>query len=349
MTFRRILESVKKIKDIKGLFQFLYLGLVFIMGKIISVWHSFIVRFKIITSCIGQESKTNGKKVCVIYRWRSHCGILSHIATCLSALEYANQNDYLPVFDTRDVPHVYKPDNEKDWWELYYEPPGGITMDEFSLKDIATIVNAEKLYESCPISVDNDMEFLKDKKQLDKLRMLYRKYIRINDKTKKYIEDTWNKLTNNDTDGILGVRCRASAYRLVHPDGLSTFEDEYIVNFVKGVMKENQSFKKVFLATDDLDTISAFKKGFDEEMLLYLNEDDRITLDDVDKHIESMGDWLAQIGAFNEKTQDKYTHSLNYITEIMLLTKCQGVISNKCSAAMLLPLIKDDWEYEKYI
>ncbi len=346
---QRLIRRIKKVKDLKGAIKLFRVGIVFIKDEFVVFLRSILVRIRIILACLSRESKLAGKKVCIIYRWHPNCGIFSHIATTLSALDYADKHGYIPIFDTRDVPHVYKPDNVKDWWELYYEPPGHFNMDDFCFRDIAKIVDADRIYARSSISVDNNMEFLTNEKQLEALRRIYRKYIRLNEKTEYYIEEAWKKMTKDANDCVLGVRCRASAYRIVHPKGLSSFEDEDLIVFVKDILENNKQFKKLFLATDDLDTISAFKKHFDEDMLFYLQEDDRITLDDVDKHIESMGDWVAQIGAFNEKTQDRYLHSLNYITEIMLLTKCKGIVSNKCSASMILPLIKDDWEYEKYM
>lgn len=107
---------------------------------------------------------------------------------------------------------------------------------------------------------------------------------------------------------------------------------------------------KIFLATDDTDIISLFEAAFDEDILFFLEEEDRISTSDVEKEIECGEDiWIAQVEAMKKKTSNLYMHNLNYITEIMLLTKCEGIISNKCSAGLCLPIMKTDWKYELYI
>lgn len=290
-----------------------------------------------------------GNRFCVIYRWAEHTGIYSHITTCLPALYWAEREGLIPVFDTRDVPNVHKPDDKEDWYELFFEPPAGFSIDDVANAENYIVVDAEALYDSTNVKADNEMQFLKKKDLLEELRSVYNKYIRINERTKAYIEFVWKQLTGNqESDGFLGVRCRGTGYNIVRPKGLSSVITVDIIALVKQAMKEG-GMDKIFLATDDADIILLFKESFDDDMLFYIEEEDRISTADVEQEIEcGIGKWTAQVDAMKKKTFNLYMHNLNYITEIMLLTKCEGIISNRCSAGLCLPLMKSDWKYELY-
>lgn len=297
----------------------------------------------------GQKLFPN-KKFCIIYRWAENTGIYSHITTCLSALYWAEEQGLVPVFDTRDVPNMHKPNDRQDWYELFFDTPAGYSIDDVSNAKNYIVVDAEKLYDSIDVKVDNTMQFLKKKDLLTKLRNVYRKYIHVNEMTERYIDFMWEKVTGKqENSGFLGVRCRGTGYNIVHAEGLSTVTSVDIISLVKQAMKGG-GMNKIFLATDDTDIISLFEAAFDEDILFFLEEEDRISTSDVEKEIECGEDiWIAQVEAMKKKTSNLYMHNLNYITEIMLLTKCEGIISNKCSAGLCLPIMKTDWKYELYI
>lgn len=288
------------------------------------------------------------KKFCVIYRWADNTGIFSHIVTYLPALYWAEEQGMIPVFDTRDVPNVHKPKDVQNWYELFFEPPAGYSMEDVSNAKNYIVVDAEKLYNSVTVKADNAMQFFKNRELLDQLRNVYGKYIRLNERTKAHIDLVWEQLTGKCESGrFLGVRCRGTGYNIVCSEGLSAATSVDIIALVKQALKEGMD--KIFLATDDEDIISSFKESFDGDMLFFLEEEDRISTSDVEKEIEhGVGIWRAQVEAMKERTNNLYMHNLNYITEIMLLTKCEGIISNKCSAGLCLPLMKQDWKYEFY-
>lgn len=290
------------------------------------------------------------RKIAVIYRWRSHCGIFSHLIQMMPSIGWAAENNMIPVIDLRTPDNVYKPKGDINWWDLFFEQPGGLSLDNISGKDDVKVLDSEKALDY-NFQFDNRMDFCKAPERLKGLRDIYRNYIHLNDVTIKHIDSIWEALCPDHMEhSYLGVRLRGTGYRVVHPEGLSvvTTNDEMydLCKHIKLIMREYH-FDKIFLATDDIDILDDFFETFHED-LIFLNENDRIGEQDVMEKVCKEGKWHAQPVAQIEKIDDMYQHNLNYITEIMLLGKCDGIISNKCSASMILPLIKEDWKYEKY-
>ena len=303
-----------------------------------------------------------GKRYAVIFRWREHCGIFSHIITMLPALEYAEKHNMLPVIDLQDMPNAYKPDeNYGNWWELFFEQPCGLSLESLREQRNIVVYDAEafidkRLHPNLSI-VDDEMRYLQNRQITDNLRNTYHNCIRLNHKTKEYIDNTWFLLTGvrhveGENNGFLGVRVRGSGYRLACCEGLSAVnEDEldHIILVAKNAMIE-YGFKKIFLATEDYTALAKFQIAFSPDEVYYLKEDDRISVSELkDVTAQGVNVWLAQPEVQKQKTKSMYQHNFDYIAEIMCLTYCDGIISTRNSAGLLLPLMRNDWRYEHYI
>lgn len=304
------------------------------------------------------QSRQTGKELfpnqrfCVIYRWHEHAGIFSHILAMLPALCWAEEKGFIPVIDWKDVPNVHKPEGDENWWELFFEQPGGYTLGDLeNTKNIKVIDSAKMLTDSWK-QMFNELSFLRDTELLNKLRRVFRNNIRLNQETMLHIERVWENmlggqnLSDERGKGFLGVRIRGSDYDALG-EGVPWKQD--IIKIVKTALKET-TMSRIFLATDDVDVVSLFEKAFDKSVLHYIKEDDRINEADVWEMTKQGIDAMeARPYVVMKRTTDKYLHNLNYITEIMLLTKCDGIIWQQSSAGMLLPLMKDDWKYELYL
>lgn len=301
----------------------------------------------------GKESFPNQRFV-VLYRANESCGIFSHIDVMLPVFCWAEEKGLIPVIDMKTLPYFYKPEGDENWWDLFFEQPRGYTIDDMANTRHKKIVNCEKWTQSAWMKKLDDMSFINDSELLSCLKRVYRKNVILNQKTKLYIEKMWENMTgelaHEKENGFLGVRLRGSAYKIekVRGDSATTF-DMSIIETVKKALEESK-LSKIFLATDDSDAILLFESAFDESVLYYIKENDRISVADVWEVIHcGVHASTAQLDATAKKMTNKYLHNLNYITEIMLLAKCEGVISTKCSASICLALMKDDWKYERYI
>lgn len=143
------------------------------------------------------------------------------------------------------------------------------------------------------------------------------KYIRWNKATKDYLKCVDQLLEGNKT---LAVHVRLTDFKQNfwgHPICVSA--EEYL-DYVKEAV-EKQGFNKIFLATDDKETVELFKKEFPDKLLYY---------SDV---IRSTGN--VSVAFSNEKRENHhYKLALEVIRDMYTLSRCQGLIAGKSNVSI---------------
>lgn len=272
----------------------------------------------------------------IIHRNDEHVGLFSNVSVFLEQIEYALRKGYIPLIDMKNYLNAYlEPDQigKINAWEYYFKQPfENLSKDEYSL---------ESAYRSKSVIINNgeylgsvsffDPEFLFDAKNIKKWGDLYKKYIRLNEATNKYIDVQYSKIIS-DTDKVLGVFCRGTDYRKLRPYGHPIQPDvNDVVDRVKFALVEWKC-NKIFLSTEDSDIYSIFKKNFGA--ILVSNE--REYFSSLDEQI------ITQIS--HERPNDKYLNGLEYITSLAILSRCNCIISSVTSGVVGAVLMSEGFE-----
>lgn len=143
------------------------------------------------------------------------------------------------------------------------------------------------------------------------------KYVRWNQSTMQYLQKAEKLL---DGGKILGVHVRLTDFKQNfwgHPVCVSA--EEYL-EYVKEAI-EKHGFEKVFLATDDKETVELFQKEFQNDLLYY---------SDV---VRSTGN-VSVAFSKEERENHHYRLALEVIRDMYTLSKCQGLIAGKSNVSI---------------
>ena len=192
-----------------------------------------------------------------------------------SRLVKATENGYIPVIDLRATNNQYFKDSKKyqdNVWEYYFKQPCGI-----SPKDLENI-NDNSQIKICT----QDSDIIKDqlptctikleradsKKNIAKFP--YKKetaqYIKLSDEAQLYINERFNNLVGNEKE-ILGILCRGTDYIKLKPKYHTIPAAPEMLIKEAMELREKYHYKKIYVATEDLEIYNKFKKAFGDMLI----------------------------------------------------------------------------------
>lgn len=155
----------------------------------------------------------------------------------------------------------------KNVYEYYFEPVAQIPHDEvLECKHVIEEMNPMSSFFFLERASDMFASYQVEQEEIDKLGYLYKKYVRLNQKTKKYIENSLSSLLI--MGGVLAVHVRGTDFNwgaAKHPQMITP--EEYLAK-AKEIYSKGR-YKKIFLATDDANALKLFKEEFKENLLYY--------------------------------------------------------------------------------
>lgn len=265
---------------------------------------------------------------------RSHVGLFAQLRYILQALNTGEQINAIPVINYGINSAYYDSEMDnitKNVFEYYFKPVSHI--DYIQVDSYRNVIKAcaghavyFMRYASCEASYNID------EAEIRMLAGLYKKYIHLNDNTKKYmIENISACLRNKKT---LGIHIRGTDYKLgikSHPNIISV--DEYI-SLAKEFCGKN-NYEQIFLATDDLEILNIFQNEFGNK-LVYYNDTFR-TSGDVGPH-----------NTYDNRPFHYYKLGLEVIRDVYTLANCDSLICGLSQVAFAARYVKIsmDQEYE---
>lgn len=283
-------------------------------------------------------------------------GIFVYLIGCMTQIAYARKSGYVPVVDLLNFPNALKNEAQKDVnaWELYFEQPVGVGVEEvygakrviFHGEETCSLlyigdIDPERNYEEFAVVIDENKEF-KDwylnSSLMSEFRDFWRINIRYNDRTKEYIEERYQQLFPS-TGKVLGVLCRGTDYISLRPRGHYVQPTVgMIIDKIEEVI-EKYDYKYIFCATEDAEIYRRLKKTFAGEINLFGLDVERVRYKE--------GYLLNDL--YKKQSMDIFQRQLNYLTEMELLSRCQGLIAGKTTGSRFLPVMKEgEYEYLYY-
>ena len=154
----------------------------------------------------------------------------------------------------------------------------------------------------------------------------YKKYICLNAKTREYVEKEYQELFANKKR-VLGIICRGTDYLALKPAGHPVQPSiQEIIEFCKKHMKHNK-YDAIYLATEERQIRDLFVKEFPGKIL----ENKRKYYDDI-YYKDSSISYIKDVHF--DRENDNYLSGLEYLSSIILLSRCTSVIGGNCGGTL---------------
>jgi len=279
------------------------------------------------------------KKFFIIRKNNEAMGLLSCYLTFLGKLQFAEENNFIPIIDMKSVYYPLLHNSPKDVlkvnaWELFFEPVSSFALeDAYQSRNVLissgfTSDNAMELFNETPITSKVIAEWIK----IDK------KYMRLRSDLMEQFENEYINIIGNRR--TIGVMIR---------EGYSKF-DELKMKSIKGhprqpsiektiqdldIFMRNWNCDYIFLSTESLQTLDAFIRAFNGT-LLYTKR----------KRRDISGDYSLFLKNSNEyaNSQTAFHRNIEYLKEIYFLSKCTCLCCGKASGTVVAAI----WNANRY-
>ena len=275
---------------------------------------------------------------------RKTTGLMAIVLNSLCYIICSLNDGFIPVIDMKHYINQYFKDNriyKDNSWEYYFEQPFGYTLNDIDENcDVTISRTGDDLDDIKPPTVMDLPLEMNDYKQCNKLQKYkdsFKKYIKFNSETKKYLEEKYQSITGGE-ENILGVFARGTDYKIrktvdhpVQPNNIQ------IINKIKTVLKKYPEIKKIYLATEDLDIYNKLKSEFKD--MIIDNGQYRISY----KNKENKYKFLSQVTT--ERENHNYNLGLEYLTSLYILSKCKYFIGGRTAGSMGVYYMSKGFKY----
>lgn len=278
--------------------------------------------------------KYSGRTFLVVRRSGMKLGLFSYFNTHLAKIDYAFQNNMIPVVDMQHFRNACQDDEEiflVNVWEKFFEQPGGYSLNEaYSAQKV--ILSDSGVPTIVP---DDSMDFFDDK---DGIQTYWRKkckeYIKLQPTIRELFETIYGNLFDKN-DKVVGVLARGTDYINLRPSNhpVQPTTDQLLTK-VKEVMM-HCGCNKVFLATEDKNIADQFMGEFGD-----------MCVTNTEEFVEYESGYLSEIK--HQKKNGRYNRDLNYLMNILILAKSSCIVAGRTSGSVGAALLSDGWEYSYF-
>lgn len=263
-------------------------------------------------------------------------GLLSSYYYVLANVRWAVRKGYIPVVDFRSNSCQYHADTKirgtSNAWEYYFRQPAGIGVNEVSRKKNILLSgwSFSKAKQVQPV-----IRTLTTVRSAQ-LKDLCQNVCPVHEYVYAIAEQIFKKNFSNNT--VLGVFLRGTDYTALKPKG---HYRQPSVEQVIDKMKEFLSLyevSKIFVVTEDYTIFKKIQSSF-SEICVFTSDHDFVT------------EYQGKDYIFKSMNTDPYIRGLNYLVRIILLTKCDYLISSITNGSlfalnMMEGTYKDDYWFD---
>ena len=274
---------------------------------------------------LAESDVASEKKFLIVAGTEYTLGLFGHVLFSFSFILYALGKGMIPIIDMQNYPNIYLEQDKFDKenpWEYFFKQPCG-----YSLGDV---VNSECTH-SLPYFWQNALPFFIFSNQLfedENFHLwvtLYRNFFQLSDTAAEYIEEEYNRIIKPDMR-VIGVYCRGTDYTKMRPPG-HPIQPEVgdVINKVKSVMLE-WNCEYVYITTEERKIVEQFESAFPGRVLTV----SQMYYDDLDI---DYGRQYVGTAKFN-RDNDAYLKGLEYLSSVMVFSRCNSAVLGLCSGSM---------------
>lgn len=252
-------------------------------------------------------------------------GLFSIVNQVLRHIEYAVDRNMIPVVNMRDFKSMFYKEGINAW-EEFFEQPCNFGLDD--------IIGSHKV----TFSYDNDFPQLNvcrnvsdlKNQDLNKLKDLYKKYIRPNKFMLDYIKANTPNGFNSFTK--IGCICRGTDYFNAPIIGISKQPTaKMMIEKVKEYMNK-YNIEKVYCATEDKRIYKEFKEEFGNKLIPNTQQ----------MYDKNEGKFLSEIN--EECNIDIYKINREYFLSLWMVSQCDYFIGGKVSGTNAVILMNNNFK-----
>ena len=272
------------------------------------------------------ESLLDEKKICstnkkfAILRRTScvPCGLFSYYIVHLGCIINYLKHGYIPILEVGSFSNVFTggklPDDNP--WEKFFNQPCGYTFEEVVKKKDVEIFECV-----CVGDMPDEKTVYSNKIMWDYHHQIQEKYMSIKNKLLLESEKLWKNLFG-DSKNILGILLRGTDYTSRRPPGHA--KPPSVNRAINDTIKMDDQYKYdfIFLATEDNKIRNKFIKKFGDK-LKYILPEKQVNYNYQRRNFLS----------FNIKVYGNLSFMKTYILSIIILSKCEDIISARTSGA----------------
>lgn len=302
--------------------------------NIVKPYIIYLLRRKEYKKSYGDENRD--KTFYVIGFPRDKDGLLFIILCNLSHISYALEKGYIPVVDLQNYDNQYlEPESfgKDNSWEYYFDQPMGFTLN--TIKKSKNIILSNKM-QMPNLDYRIDFYIFGNQERILYFRKNFHTYIKFNKTTTDFISNEYEHIMAGK-ERVLGVLCRGTDYLLKKPSGHPRQPDPIeVIGMAKKIIDE-KNCGYLYLATEDEDIYSLFKKNFGNRLLI--NSQKRYTSSELNNV-----QYISQIQ--NRRKRDKYFSGLEYLSSLNILSKCTCFIGGRTAGTIGVYLMTNGFEYD---
>lgn len=269
-------------------------------------------------------------KIYYVIRSRSHTeGLLSTYFYVLKSLMWAYGNGYVPYVEFKGSTCQYYVEREiygcDNAWEYYFSQPSSAENVRIDSKK-NVLYSGWTFFDKLHINSVLNREYDKKKFRKAAEQIMIQPYI------KKMVDESWiQKFQNKKT---LGVFLRGTDYVELRPKGhymQPAIED--VISKIKEFL-EKYDIKQIYVVTEDYNYFTEFQKTFGE--MVFSNDENFVRAYTTKDYIST---------SFED---DPYERGLMYLIRLLLLAKCQYIISSKANGSFFVDMIREQEPIDEY-
>jgi hypothetical protein len=258
-------------------------------------------------------------------------GLLSlYFNSGVAEIQWAQENGYIPYidFDTENCQyHVERKVNgTTNAWEYYFNQPNHLTANEIAQKRNVLLSGwSQKKRKLMKPTIENV--------QTDLFRSICLEKCAVNESVLKMADKIAERQLKKEK--TLGVFIRGTDYVALQPKG------HYRQPTVEQVMEKVDEFctkydiQKILVVTEDFEIFQKFKNKYGE--MAFSSDDDFVKNYSATDYVE------------NSFQNDPYERGLKYLIRLLLLTKCDYLVSSITNGSMFVLAGKKEAYKEQYL
>lgn len=281
-------------------------------------------------------------------------GIMTEMLTVLGWLRFAKEKKKTLIVDIKNDFVCYRGEQGTRWDDFFQQPMLDKNISVSEMLQLAESVSPEK----CPQNTRFNLTYYgklfrllscvfpprivfplpRDYKTNPTIHQeyikLYKEYIRFNPLVLDYIEKECEELLSGKGI-VLGVIARGTDYSQKKPSKHPVQpEVKDIISKIKSLPSEKR-WDFIYLATEEQATQNQFEEAFPGKIL-------------VNKRCYYDGDYSEKLlcEVKNERENDEYLRSLEYLSSMYILSKCNMLIGGLCGGSQAALIMRGEKEYE---
>ncbi len=259
-------------------------------------------------------------------------GLLSLIYRQMIYINYAVDKGYIPFVDWKNFKTQYS-DGIVNAWEYFFKQP--YDVEEINVYQSKTVYISGWTFRNLnPKGLFGSNVFF-NKKLREECTDIFKKYLKISDEVMKMVNSECEYLK---IDNCIGVYVRGTDYVKVRPSG------EYIQPTAEQVINKMLEFKEkypnasFFLVTEDGDIFDCISEVFPDD----------IHIVSYDRFIRGYEEKVV-LSKSNVLDSDKKRRGQEYLTKMIILSKCKYLISSITQGSKFSYIMNDGKYRDEFI